>query len=520
MSAANHADAERFDVAVIGGGCVGTAVAMFAARAGLRTALLERDDFGAGTTSASTELIHGGLQYLFRLKLGIVRQSNEYARRIHDSAAHLCRPVPIVVPAYRGGPIPQAAFRIFMALYERYNRRYKHAPPARRLSADEIVERVPGIRSNGLLGGVEYYEWWIDAARMCLANARYAAEQGADVRNHTNVANIEPTGDGGFRLEIEDRRTRQTGALHARVVINATGPWTDRICRMVGLADSRRIRPTRGAHVFVPKLGDVGLLVHFVDGRFGIIVPRGPLSMIGTTDDDYYGDLDSMQATEDEIGYLLDGARHVLPGADLDHVVDTKVGVRPTIYQYGKNEDKVSRNHRVEQLSDADMPGFFSIYGGKLATHTRMAEDVLAAVGEYLGRSIEAPADYRLPGAPQGELESLLAEVSAIAARSGCEEAAVESLMRRYGTRYDAVLRIVQERPELGENLCRCQRDGAPAQYVLAAEVEYGRQQEWVHTPADIGRRTGLGVGECRQNGCLDRAARLLEQTPDALLSR
>lgn len=512
---ANHHNdfREPFDVLVIGGGCVGTSVAMFAARAGITTALVEADDFGAKTTAASSELIHGGLQYLFRFKLGIVRQSNEYARRIYDSAAHLCHPLPIVVPSYRGGPVPLLALKLFMAMYERYNRRLRKAPPMRSLTPEEIIRRVPGIRREGLQGGVEYYEWQVDSPRMCLATAQAAANHGAWVRNHARVTSIERQPDGNYEVVVHDQRTSESRTLHARVVVNATGPWTDELCRMAGINDQPRIRPTRGAHVFVPKIADVGLLEHLIDGRFAIIVPRGQLSMIGTTDDDYYGDLDNLQATQDEVSYLMQGAKHLLPGLNPEEVIDTKVGVRPTIFQYGKTEDKVSRDHRVEEHNDAQLANFISVYGGKLATHTLMAEDVMNLVAKRLQVPFAAPSDYRLPGTPEDDPEALFAEARAAATNYDLPATAMETLARRYGTRYEAVAQLAVDKPRLKENLCRCSLEGNATSYVLAAEVEYVLRHERALTPEDVERRTGMHVGSCRSTGCVERLHNLVAST-------
>ena len=151
--------------------------------------------------------------------------------------------MPIIVPHYRGGPYPFAALRTVMRVYEWYNRRYKHAPPAQRLTAQEIIEQVPGIRREGLVGGVKYYEWRVDAARLCLANALLAARHGALVRNHASVVGLELRPEGRCGVTIQDERSAERVTLNTRLVINATGPWTDELCRMAGLAEPPRIRP-------------------------------------------------------------------------------------------------------------------------------------------------------------------------------------------------------------------------------------------------------------------------------------
>jgi len=484
---------EPFDLLVIGGGCVGTAVAMFASRAGYKTALIEKDDFGAGTTGASTELIHGGLQYLFRLKLRIVRQSNEYARRVYRSASHLCRPVPIVVPCYEKGAYSFRSLRLLMRVYESFNRRYKHAPPSRRLTADEIVAAVPGIRREGLVGGVEYYEWWIDATRLCLANAQTAAAGGAWVRNHAEVVAFEPRRDVGMRVVFQDSITAQRSEIDARVVVSAAGPWTDRIAALAGLSGGKRIRPTRGAHIFLPKLADVGLMIPFIDGRFGVMLPRHEATMVGTSDDDYYGKLEDKQATADEVGYLLEGLQQLLPQVRREDVLSTKAGVRPTIYQFGKNEDKVSRGHRIERNAEANR--LICVYGGKLATHTLMAEDVLDQVAEALGRpSPERSSDYRLYGAPPDNVEEFIDRaIVEIADRSGLPPETCEVLARRYGTAYRDLLEVIAEDESRLENLSAA-GSLADSDPVLAGEVRYAAEAEWARTPEDVARRTGLGI--------------------------
>jgi len=515
MNDFDEAKAEPFDLLVIGGGCVGTAVAMFAARAGLRTALCERHDFGSGTTGASTELIHGGLQYLFRLKLRIVRQSNEYARRIHASARHLTRPVPIIVPCYKDGSFSFFALRLIMRMYESYNRRYKHAPPAARLTPEQIVAEIPGIRRDHLLGGVKYYEWWIDSTRLCVANALWAAEHGAQVRNHAEVVDLKPRDGGGFVVTVDDRRTGRRLTRQARIVVNATGPWTDRLCKLAGASDRTRIRPTRGAHIFLPKIADVGLMVPFVDGRFGVVVPRYETSMVGTTDDDYYGDLDQMQTTPDEVGYLLQGVQRVLPGVRREDVIDTKAGVRPTIFQFGKNEDKVSRDHRVED--HPTRPGLISVYGGKLATHTRMAEDVLKYVGAMLGRGrIEVPSDYRLPGAPDEALDDFVARtVPEMVKEFEITASEVAVLARRHGTKLREVLERIGENRALREDVCA--DDGKTlCEPVLAAEVVQAADCQWALTDGDVARRTGCSVGVRRPPKWPARVTALLAQTSAA----
>lgn len=512
MEAFNSVESHEFDMIVIGGGCVGTSIAMFAAQADLSVALVEKEDFGAKTSGASSEMIHGGLQYLAKAQFSIVRKSNQYAGQIMTSARHLVEPIPIVFPFYQGGSFSARALRMLMRTYERYNVRFKHAPDGGPLTTDQIVERIPMIRKDGLGGGTLYYEWGIDAPRMCLANAIWAAENGAFVRNHAAVVGLERDGDKVTGVWIDDERTGERLLLRGKTIVNATGPWADKLCDLAHADKGPHIRPTKGVHLILPKICDTGLVLQYIDDRYGLIIPRGAYSLLGTTDDDYYGPLDHSYVTRDEQGYLLQGVQRFLAGVSGDDVVDTKWGVRPTVYAYGQIEDKLSRDHRIVDHADAGAPGFWSVYGGKLATHTWMAEDFLKQLFKQQDREFEPPSGYLLPGGPEKPVEDYIAEYAPGAAeRYGLDVEDVASVIRRYGTRYWAVLDLTREDPSLKRNLCRCTRNGEPVRRVLAAEVVYGARHEMALTAEDVGRRTGLSVGLCNQNRCLDAAAEVLD---------
>ncbi len=508
----NAVQSRDFDVVVIGGGCVGTAVAMLAAQADLSVALVEKDDFGSKTSAASTEMIHGGLQYLSKMQFSIVRKSNQYAGRIMRSLRHLVEPIPIIFPYYEGSTFTARALRMLLRTYERYNSRYKHAPTGRPLAPDHIAELIPGIRREGLGGGSLYYEWGIDAPRMCLANAMWAAENGAFVRNHAEVTRFAREDDRVVGVWIADKRTGENLLLRGRHIVNATGPYTDKICDMAGAGGGPHIRPTKGVHLLLPKVYDTGLVLQFIDDRFGVFVPRGSYSLVGTTDDDFYGPLDHSYVSQDEYGYLMQGLKRFVPGIAVEDVVDTKWGVRPTAYAYGQIEDKLSRDHRIVNHEENGAPGFWSVYGGKLATHTWMAEDLLGRIAKTEEWAYEPNEEYLLPGGPDKPVEEYIEDIAESAtARYGLEREDVESVVRRHGTRFYEVLDLTSDEPSLKRNLCRCTRDGKPVRRVLAAEVVYSARHEMALTPKDVGRRTGLNVGLCNRNRCLDAAAEVLE---------
>ncbi len=513
MKTMDRVESHEFDVVVIGGGCVGTAIAMLAAHLGLSVALVEKDDFGSKTSGASSEMIHGGLQYLAKMQFSIVRKSNQYAGRIVKSARHLVEPIPIIFPYYQGGTVSSRALRMLLRTYERYNSRYKHAPPGKPLSREEIVERIPGIRQEGLGGGTVYYEWGIDAPRMCLANAMWAAENGAFIRNHATVVGVERDEDDRVAVVVvDDERTGESLRLRGRAIVNATGPWTDKLCAMIGAGGGPHIRPTKGVHLILPKVCDTGLVLQFIDDRFGVMIPRGDYTLIGTTDDDYYGPLDHAYVTHDEFGYLLQGTQQFVPTVSRDDVIDTKWGVRPTAFAYGQIEDKLSRDHCIVDHAENGAPGLWSIYGGKLATHTWMAEDLLSKLAKVLEFEYEPQSEYVLPGGPDKPVAEYIADAAASAREKyGVTPEAVAALVKRYGTRYEDVLNLTVDDADLKRNVCRCSRSNGDVRPVLAAEVVYGARYEMALTPDDVGRRTGLNVGLCNRNRCLDEAVGILE---------
>lgn len=491
---------------------MGTAIAMLAAQLGLSVALVEKDDFGSKTSGASSEMIHGGLQYLAKMQFSIVRKSNQYAGRIMLSARHLVEPIPIVFPYYQGGTVSSRALRMLLRTYERYNVRYKHAPPGKPLSREEIIERIPGIRQDGLGGGTIYYEWGIDAPRMCLANAIWAAESGAWIRNHATVTDVLRDDDRVVGVVVDDERTGESLHLHGRAIVNATGPWTDKFCAMAGAGGGPHIRPTKGVHLVLPKVCDTGLVLQFIDDRFGVMIPRGDYTLIGTTDDDYYGPLDHAYVTHDEFGYLLQGTQQFVPTVSRDDVIDTKWGVRPTAYAYGQIEDKLSRDHRIVDHAENGAPGLWSIYGGKLATHTWMAEDLLSHLAKAMEFEFEPTTEYVLPGGPDKPIDEYVEEITPEATEKyGVTPEAVAPLAARYGTRYRHVLDLTLDDPALKRNICRCHQSSTDVRPVLAAEVVYGARHEMALTPEDIGRRTGLGIGLCSRNRCLDEAVGILD---------
>ena len=276
-----------FDLLVIGGGIVGAAIAAEAAHAGLDVALVERGDFGSATSSSSSKLVHGGLRYLRMGDLRLVGEAHHERRALLRVAApHLVRRVPFLVPLYRDGPFRPTSIRL--------------APERARRSVPDL--RLAGLRACGI-----YRDAATNDARLCLANVRAAAEAGATVLNYAEVTALRILGGRVAGAEVLDRETGETVSIAARTVVNACGPWVDRLRRLEDPGASRSYRLSKGAHVLVPQPeGWTAALTIFQDEvRVSFAVPTFGMLLLGTTDEAFDADPDEVAPTEDDVSQIL-----------------------------------------------------------------------------------------------------------------------------------------------------------------------------------------------------------------------
>ena len=383
---------ETFDVLVIGGGATGAGVALDAATRGLRTALVERGDFGAGTSSKSSKLIHGGIRYLQQGDVRLVYQALTERRRLLRNAPHLVRILGFMLPIYRkGGLIPRIFARGFGLVLWFYDLTGGALVVGRhrRLSRDQAVAHMPTLKADEIVSAYLYYDARVDDARLTLAIARTAADHGAAVANYCRVTAIRKDAAGkatGATVDTGDG----TVDISARVVVNATGVWVDDVQHLDTGPGHEMMRPARGVHMVVPSSlvrNDVAVILPAPGGPgsvFAIPWHEGDLTYIGTTDTDYTGDLDHMLVNGDDIDILLShinpNVQSPLSSAD---VLGTWAGVRPLLK--GAESDRtadLSRHARITRWpSDV-----VSVTGGKLTTYRRMAQDTVDKALEVLGR--------------------------------------------------------------------------------------------------------------------------------------
>ena len=381
---------ETFDVLVVGGGIVGAGVARDAASRGLATALVERGDFACGTSGKTSRLVHGGLRYLRNYRIGLVRQAVRERDLLLQRAPALVHPLPFVIPAYRDHGPRRTLLRFGLFLYDLLSRD-KTLPRRVWLRPEETVEREPRLSGDGLAGAGIYYDARTDDARLVLAVIKDAARAGAALANYAEVEELRRTGSQVDGARIRDRIDGKPYLVPARIVVNATGVWLDRLRSPRPIPT---IRPTKGIHIFLPraKVENRHALALTVrrDGRVVFVLPWNGLTLVGTTDADFRGDLDRVLPGAEDVAYLLEAINDAFPDAKVtpEDVVSAYAGLRPLLRKRraDESETEVSREHSIFEDED----GLISVAGGKLTTHRAMAQEVVTLAAARLGRKLPA----------------------------------------------------------------------------------------------------------------------------------
>ena len=477
---------EEFDVVIVGGGITGAGCALDAVSRGLRTALVERADFASGTSSRSSKLVHGGVRYLEQKEFGLVREALAERQIALRNAPHLVRVLPFLIPILtRDGLIDRRIARFLGGVLWMYDLsgglRIKKAH--QRVTRDEALARVPTLRTDELASGYLYYDAQAYDARLTLAIALTAADLGAVVVNYAPAVGITKNASGraaGVRVTADGRDIE----IRARVVVNAAGVWADDVRALDEGAHPTTMRPAKGVHITVPwsrVRNEIAMFVpNPVDGRSVFVVPWGAITYVGTTDDDYEGDIDDPQCTAADVTYLLDVVNRALvdPLTEAD-VIGTWAGLRPLLADDDEKTADLSRRHGI-RVSGA---GVVTVTGGKLTTYRAMARDTIDQVDQVLDGKhrrchtkhlpLTGARGYRAPSPDAAPLDVHLAG--------------------RYGTEAGAVRALVTADPTLGEPL-------VPGLAYLKAEAVYAVRTERARTLDDVlDRRT-----RCRM---LDRAA-------------
>lgn len=469
----------EFDVLVIGGGITGAGVARDAARRGLQTALLEARDFASGTSSRSSRLVHGGVRYLEHGYLRLVFESSRERRTLLRIAPHLVRPLAFTWPVYRGARVSRVKLAAGMALYDLLAL-FRNVAMHRPLSAEGVLAAEPTLRREGLTGGVRYFDAATDDARLTLANVVDAAEAGALVLNHAPVTAFLRQGRRIVGVEARDALADVEFSVRARVIVNATGPWSDTLRRLEQADVVPAVRGSRGAHIAVrrERLGNRAAvtLLHPVDGRVFFALPAGERAIVGTTETAATADPAEVRASREEVRYLIDAANHYFPAAALGErdVIAAWAGVRPLAASLvGSDTLSASREHSVL----AGPGGVLHVTGGKLTTYREMAEQIVEQVIAQLGRPAPRPPSTATRPLPGGEAP--LDEVRRQAEPVIADAAVRERLVCAHGTRWRAVWALAARDPRLGERV-------VPDLPYVAAEYVHAASREMAESLGDL----------------------------------
>jgi len=478
-----------FDLAIIGGGINGCGIARDAAGRGNSVFLCEMNDLASGTSSWSTKLIHGGLRYLEYYEFRLVREALMEREVLWQIAPHIIRPLRFVLPHHRGLR-PAWLLRLGLFLYDHLGGR-KLLPPARSVDLRRHEVGLP-LEAGRFQRGFEYSDCFVDDARLVLLNALDAAERGAVIRTRTRATAARRTADG-WEVTVQDLLTGTQETIRARALVNAAGPWVEEVLsQRAGVNAKAKVRLVQGSHIVVRRLyaHDRAYIFQNEDGRIVFAIPyQNDFTLIGTTDRDYDGDPAKVKISDEEIRYLCEAvseyfAKPVTP----EDVVWTYSGVRP-LYDDGASDAKAATRDYVFELDTPGGAPLLSIFGGKITTYRRLAEEALEHIAAFLPGTKAKEGWTGHAALPGGDLD-----VSAIPALTNellreyafLTRTHAERLAHAYGSRAKQVLGRAKSAADLGRSF------GAT---LTESEVRYLMTVEWARTAEDVvWRRSKLGL--------------------------
>ena len=478
-----------YDIAVIGGGINGCGIARDAAGRGLAAYLCEQGDLASGTSSASTKLLHGGLRYLEYYQFRLVREALAEREVIWRMAPHIVWPLRFILPQ---GSVtrPRWMLRLGLFLYDHLGGR-ELLPPTRGL--DLAADPAGGPLKAALRGrGFEYSDCWIDDARLVALNAADAAQRGAVIETRTKAVSAQRRQDR-WVLRVADQRTGALREIEGRILINAAGPWVGQVLDGLHHPGAQELRLVQGSHIVVRRMftHDRCYLLQNTDQRVIFAIPyEGDFTLIGTTDRDYAGDPAKVAASEEEIGYLCAAAnRYFAAAITPNDVVWSYAGVRPLYADRGGEAQSVTRDYVLDLDAMAGAP-LLSIFGGKITTYRRLAEQALEKLAPHLPAAARAVGRWTgIVPLPGGDFPAtgFAALVEALTRRYPWLAAFdTHRLARSYGTRVPLILGDATAPAALGEDF------GAG---LSEAEIRYLMREEFAERAEDIlWRRTKLGL--------------------------
>lgn len=485
---------QTLDLLVIGGGITGAGIALDAQTRGLNTGLIEMQDFGAGTSSRSTKLIHGGLRYLKQLEFKLVAEVGKERAIVYENAPHVTTPEWMLLPIIEGGTYGKLATSVGLLVYD-YLAGVRKKERRVMLSRAETLRREPLLRKDKLKGGGYYVEYRTDDARLTIETMKEAVRRGVKAVNYAKAEDLLYDRAGAIiGVKVTDQLSGGSYAIYAKKIVNAAGPWVDTIREIDGSKQGKRLHLTKGVHLVLDgERFPLQQAIYFdtPDGRMVFAIPRDGKTYIGTTDTNYAGDIAHPRMTDEDREYILRAANFMFPSLALttEDVESSWSGLRPLIHEDGKSPSELSRKDEIFVAPS----GLITIAGGKLTGYRKMAERIVDLVSSQLELQGNAPYPgcttdrVKLSGGDVGGSQGYAAFVEdkvRAGQRLGLSEAEALKLVQRYGSNVDRVLELYTAHAE------EARRHGLPG--VWFASLLYGIEAEMVATPLDFFiRRTG-----------------------------
>lgn len=481
---------EHFDIVIIGGGITGAGIALDAASRGLRTALIEKNDFASGTSSKSTKLIHGGLRYLKQLHFKMVADVGRERRIVHKLAPHLVIPEKMLLPVFENGSMGICSISLGLKLYD-WLAGVRGDDRRKMLGRRSTLLEEPLLPPARVKGSGLYAEYRTDDARLTIEIIKTANDQGAVCMNYAKALQFLYTQERISGVECEDEFTGTVFKVHGKYFINAAGPWVDDLRSLDHSLKGKKLFITKGVHLVVPwKKLPVHHSMYFEipDGRMIFLVPRDKITYIGTTDTPYDGDKDRLLVSKKDAVYLLNAVNNLLPNIELvlEDVESSWAGLRPLIFEEGKSVSEISRKDEVF----ISQTGLISIAGGKLTGYRLMAKKVVDMVSrkhskEKNGKFVRCKT-LRTPLSGNSfnetaDVQSYTRKIQAKLGESGISSNYAPYLVHNYGIQVDAIMEKLKTCPE-----------SDPELRLLKAELSFCLEEEMVCKPLDfIERRSG-----------------------------
>ena len=500
-------DGADFDVIVIGGGVTGVGCALDAASRGLSVALFEQRDLASGTSSRSSKLIHGGLRYLEQFHFQLIHEALRERGLLRQTLApHLVWPVPFIYPLEHR-VWERAYVTAGIGLYDGMAKLgHSKLPRQWHLSHKELVRVFPGIKKDAFIGGIRYYDAGTDDARFVLAVARTAAQEGAHILTSTGVSGFLRDGEritGVVATCLESGRTFET---RARVVINATGVWTDAVELLAG-DESTEVTASKGVHIVIPKDridSSVGFITKTKTSVL-FLIPHGDFWIVGTTDTPWELDLAHPAASKSDIAYVLEQLNRIVETPiTTDDIVGVFAGLRPLVTGNKASTAKLSREHSITEPE----PGLITIAGGKFTTYRVMAQDTVDRACEAVDLDVAPTRTDQLPLVGTVGYRSLKAQSDRLAMQYGLDAKQITRLLHRYGGETEEVLAYGEIDPAM--------MDLIPSGTYLRAEILFAVEHEGaLHLDDVLTRRTRISI-ESKDRG-VDSAADVASIMADVL---